>query len=168
MYIDADHMAEAFENPEKSQVAGKVGYTLPPGGPNGEPPNSNLLVFAYVMSKASKNKNATWLWMQWASSKDVLTRSAVKGNINPTRISVANSKEIQEYMGGWYNYIPTMISLMEEYAKMRWVPLKETPQIGDRWALAVQEVILGTKSAEQALNEAAAEIDSVIEKAGYR
>jgi len=166
MYIDADHMAEAFENSEKSQVAGKVGYALPPGGPNGQEPASNLLVFGYVMSKASKNQNATWLWMQWMSKKDVLVRTALIGNINPTRASVAKAPEVLKYMETW-DYLPTMVTLLDKYAKMRWLPMKETPQIGDRWALAVQEVINDSKPAQQALDEACKDIDAIVQKAGY-
>lgn len=167
MFIDADHMAEAFENPQKSQVTGKVGYAAPPKGPNGEPPKTNLWVWSIAMSAASKNKNAAWLWLQWASSKDILTRTAVKGNINPCRISVANSPEVAEYMKNWGDYQKTYIYLLDKVVGLNWAPMKEQSEVGDRWAVAVQEVILGARSAQDALNAAAAEIDKMVEAAGY-
>lgn len=167
MFIDADHMSEAFENPEKSQVAGKVGYAVPPKGPNGEDPKTNLWVWSIAMTSASKEKNAAWLWLQWASSKDILTRSAVKGNINPCRISVAEAPEVMEYMEDWGDYQETYIYLLDEVVGLRWAPLQEQSEVGDLWAVAVQEVILGAKDAQQALDDAAAVIDKTIEAAGY-
>lgn len=168
MFIDADHMAEAFENPDKSQVAGKVGYALPPLGPNGELPRPNIFAFDLVMPESTTKKTAAWLWMQWATSKDALTKSAVKGNINPTRISVSNSPEMLDYIKDWGDYNEIYTTLLLEMCGQRWSPLKEQAEIGDRWALAVQEVILEAKTAQQALDDAAADIDKIIEEAGIK
>jgi multiple sugar transport system substrate-binding protein len=168
MFIDADHMAEAFENPDKSQVVGKVGYAVPPEGPNGEPPKTNVWAWSIAMSAASKNKTAAWLWLQWASSKDILTRTAVKGNINPCRVSVANSKEVSDYMKNWGDYQKTYVYLLDKVVAMRWAPMKEQAEVGDRWSVAVQEVLLNEKSAKDALDSAAADINKIIEKAGYK
>ncbi len=166
MFIDADHMAQAFEA-KGSPVAGKVGYAPPPSGPNGEPPRTSLWMWSTAMSAASKNKNAAWLWLQWAASKDILTRSAVAGNINPCRISVANSPEVAAYMKDWGDYQKTYIMLMDKVVALNWAPMKEMSQIGDRWAVAVQEVILGSKSSKDALDAAAADINAIVKKAGY-
>jgi multiple sugar transport system substrate-binding protein len=159
-------MAQAFEA-KGSPVAGKVGYTAPPGGPNGEPPKTNVWAWSIAMSAASKNKNAAWLWLQWAASKDVLTRSAVAGNINPCRISVANSPEVAAYMKDWGDYQKTYIMLMDKVVGLFWAPMKEQSQVGDRWSVAVQEVILGAKSSKDALDAAAADINAIVKKAGY-
>jgi len=146
MFIDADHMAEAFENPEKSQVVGKVGYAVPPSGPNGEPAKTNLWVWSIAMNAASKNKVGAWLWLQWASSKDMLTKTAVKGNINPCRVSVANSPEVGEYMKNWGDYQKTYTTLLDKHVGLHWAPMKEQAEVGDRWAIAIQEVILKQKT----------------------
>jgi len=50
----------------KSQIAGKVGYALPPGG------HPELaLGFALSVSSTSKHKDAAYLFIQWLNSKDV-------------------------------------------------------------------------------------------------
>jgi multiple sugar transport system substrate-binding protein len=50
----------------KSQVAGKVGYALPPGG------HPELAAgFALSVSSTSKNKEAAYLFIQWLNSEDV-------------------------------------------------------------------------------------------------
>jgi multiple sugar transport system substrate-binding protein len=50
----------------KSQIAGKVGYALPPGG------HPELAAgFALSVASTSKNKEAAYLFIQWLNSEDV-------------------------------------------------------------------------------------------------
>ena len=168
MFIDADHMAETFERAETSQVVGKVGYAVPPNGLNGEAPKTQVWAWSIGMNAASKNKPAAWLFMQWASSKDILTKTAVKGNINPCRISVANSPEVAEYMKNWGDYQKTYTYLLDKVVGLRWAPMQQVSQIGDLWSIALQEVILGNKSSADALNAAAEAANKIIVKAGYK
>jgi multiple sugar transport system substrate-binding protein len=50
----------------KSEVAGKVGYALPPGG------HPELAAgFALSVSSTSKNKEAAYLFIQWLNSEDI-------------------------------------------------------------------------------------------------
>jgi len=50
----------------KSQVAGKVGYALPPGG------HPELAAgFALSVASTSKNKEAAYLFIQWLNSEDI-------------------------------------------------------------------------------------------------
>jgi multiple sugar transport system substrate-binding protein len=56
---------EAFSWVPKSQIAGKVGYALPPGG------HPQLaLGFALSVASTSKNKEAAYLFIQWLNSED--------------------------------------------------------------------------------------------------
>ena len=52
----------------KSQIAGKVGYALPPGG------HPELAAgFALSVSSTSKQKEAAYLFIQWLNSEDIST-----------------------------------------------------------------------------------------------
>ena len=57
MIVDADFFAQTYEDPQKSKVAGKVGYALIPPG-SGKVSYSGLYTWALGMSKATKNKEA--------------------------------------------------------------------------------------------------------------
>jgi multiple sugar transport system substrate-binding protein len=160
MYIDADHMAGSFEDPEQSKVVGKVGYAIPPKGSGGV--RTNIWIWSLGLASQAKEKDAAWLFMQWATSKEILKGSAVKNNINPTRRSVATDPEILEYMAGWGDYAEVYQSLIEEYSRVLVPALPEFAQIGDVWAKSVQEVVLGQKDAKAAMDEAAAEMDKVL------
>jgi multiple sugar transport system substrate-binding protein len=53
----------------KSQIAGKVGYALPPGG------HPQLaLGFSLSIASGSKNKEAAYLFIQWLNSRDISTQ----------------------------------------------------------------------------------------------
>jgi multiple sugar transport system substrate-binding protein len=160
MFIDADHMAGSFEDPAQSKVVGKVGYAIPPEGPGGI--RTNIWIWSLGLASQAKEKDAAWLFMQWATSKDILKDSAVKNNINPTRRSVATDPEILEYMASWGDYAEVYQTLIEEYSRVLVPALPEFAQIGDVWARSVQEVVLGQKDAKTAMDEAAAEMDRVL------
>ena len=162
-FIDADHMAEAFEDPEASNVAGKVGYGLPPKGDAGR--NGEIWLWSLGMAAGSKNNIAAWLFLQWATTKEQLEKAIPLGNINPTRQSLANSETMKEYTKDWGNYNQTWQTILDKYAGWHYIKSPKYPEFGDRWALAVQEVVLGERSAKEALDAAAKEMQDVIEGA---
>jgi multiple sugar transport system substrate-binding protein len=57
---------EALNWVPKTQIAGKVGYAMPPGG------HPELAAgFALSVSSTSKNKDAAYLFIQWLNSEDI-------------------------------------------------------------------------------------------------
>lgn len=156
-YIDADHMAPDFE---KSAIGGKVGYALPPEGPAGR--GSSMWVWSLGMNAASEHKDAAWLFMQWASSKETLTSAIANGNMNPTRQSVAQSSEMSDATADWGGYNETWQKILSDYATWAYTPSSTWPEIGDAWTIELQSAVLGQKTAKQAADDAADEIDQII------
>ena len=66
-WIDGSDLVAVADNPEKSKVAGKVGYMAVPKGPGGQfvPSAGN----AMAVNAFSKNKEAAFYYAQWATSK---------------------------------------------------------------------------------------------------
>ena len=164
MWFDANHQAAAFENPSKSHVSGKVGYLLPPPGPDGEI-KSNTWIWSLGMNSFASRKDIAWKFLLWATSKDILLRTVPYENINPTRKSVWNDPKTIE-MTDWADgeYRRTAETLLSKYARIRWTPTVHATQIGDRWADALQEIYTGSKTVSQALNDAAEDIDRILKK----
>jgi multiple sugar transport system substrate-binding protein len=158
-YIDADHMAPDFEK-AGSAIKGKVGYALPPEGPEGR--GSGMWVWSLGMNASSDHKGAAWHFIQWATSKDQLTKAIAKGNMNPTRISVAESKEMVDATAAWGDYNTVWKKILSDYAKWPYAPSATWPEVGDIWATAIQSAVIGQESVEVALNNAAEKIDAVI------
>lgn len=164
--LDADHMSAFFEDPEKSQVVGKVGYALPPEGPAGRA--SGIWLWSLGMNANSDAKAAAWYFIQWASSKDIMERTVPFGNINPTRATVATSDTMNDYVADWGDYNEIWTEILDKYASWRWNPSTSFSEAGNRWALAVQEIYLGDRDAQEALEEAAADITEIMERARSR
>jgi multiple sugar transport system substrate-binding protein len=164
MWFDANHQAAAFENPSKSRVAGKVGYLLPPPGPDGQI-KSSTWVWSLAMNAASKQKEAAWRFLAWATSRDVLQRTVPYENINPTRRSVwEDPKTVEATNWDQGEYRRTAQLLLSKYARIRWTPSTYVTQAGDRWAAALQEIYEGKRTAEQALKDAAEDINKMVGK----
>jgi multiple sugar transport system substrate-binding protein len=88
---------EALNWVPKTQIAGKVGYALPPGG------HPELAAgFALSVSSTSKNKDAAYLFIQWLNSEDIsLQRVQLPYTLrDPFRVSHYTSPE---YLSRWPN-----------------------------------------------------------------
>jgi len=169
MIVDADFFAATYEDPKKSKVAGKVGYALVPSGSGGKP-FAGLWTWALGMSKATKNKEAAWLFIQWATSPQTLLNATLEyRNYNPSRISVMTNPKVQQIMGAWGNgsYVKTQQENLKT-ARVAWVPHPERTRLGDIWARALHEIYFKRASAEEALKKASAEIDKVLVEVGLK
>lgn len=169
MYPDCDFFAATYEDPQKSRVAGKVGYALLPPGPAGTT-YSGLFTWALGMSSATKNKGAAWYFIQWATSPRTLLNATVEfKNYNPTRVSVMNDPRTQQVMGGWGNgaYLKTVQENLKT-ARIAWVPEPERPRLGDTWARALHEIYFKRLSAEDAMKRATDEVNKIFTEIGLR
>ena len=70
MWFDSSGFALPLEDPAKSRVVGKVGYGVMPAGPKTRA--SGMTADALGIPAASKNKDAAWLFLQWAAGKDMM------------------------------------------------------------------------------------------------
>jgi multiple sugar transport system substrate-binding protein len=167
MIADADFFAATYEDPKKSKVVGKVGYALIPPGPAGAT-YSGLWTWALGMSKATQNKEAAWLFIQWATSARTLLNATVEyRNYNPSRASVMNNPQVQKVMGGWANYLEVVQKNLKT-ARVAWVPNPERVRLGDIWARALHEVYFKRLSTEEAMKRASAEMEKVFKEVGLK
>lgn len=166
MIVDADFFAASYEDPSKSKVAGKVGYALIPAGPGGKS-HSGLWTWALGINKATKNKEAAWLFVEWATAQRTLLNATVGyRNYDPSRASVMNDPRVQQIMGSWGggSYVKTVATNLET-ARVAWVPQPERVRLGDIWARALHEIYFKRMSAADALKKADDEIDKVLKEA---
>jgi multiple sugar transport system substrate-binding protein len=77
MYLDGVNFASQFEDPAKSKVVGKVGYALLPTGPAGAV--APIYITGMAVSSASRNKEAAYLFAQWATNKPNAVRELQAG-----------------------------------------------------------------------------------------
>lgn len=165
-WFDADHQAETFENPEESEVVGDVAYVIPPEHPNTGEVKTNLWTWSLAMNSFSENKDAAWEFIKWASSTEILAETVPAHNVNPPRESVWNHPDVIEFTEDWgVDETPyrDVIEEVWEYAEVRWTPLPITPEIGDRWAAGLQSIFTGDKTAEEAMDDVAEDVQELLE-----
>jgi multiple sugar transport system substrate-binding protein len=169
MFPDCDFFASTYEDAQRSKVAGKVGYALLPPGSAGKT-YSGLWTWALGMSKATKNKGAAWLFIQWATSPRTLLNATVEHkNYNPSRASVMEDPRTQRVLGSWGNgtYVKTVQENLKT-ARVAWVPQPERARLADIWARALHEIYFKRLSAQDALKRADDEINKVLTEVGLR
>jgi multiple sugar transport system substrate-binding protein len=94
MWIDGVGWAPPLEDPNASRIVGKVGYTVVPAGPKGQ--YSATYGDGIGIAQASKNKEAAWLYCQWAVSKLMGARLLQSGGGVPFRNSVLNDENVRK------------------------------------------------------------------------
>ncbi len=154
------------KTPKKSKVAGKVGYALIPAGAGGKA-YSGLFTWALGINKATKNKEAAWLFVEWATAQRTLLNATLGyRNYNPSRASITNDPRVQEVMGAWGggSYLKTVVKNLET-ARVLWIPQPERTRTGDIWARSLHEIYFQRMSAADALKRADTEIDKVLKEA---
>jgi len=70
-YVDASVFGPGFEDAAQSRIAGHVGYSPLPPVQDGMASYSGQWLWALAIPKNSQSKKAAWLFIQWATSKEM-------------------------------------------------------------------------------------------------
>ena len=172
-FIDANSTASVIENPAKSKAAGKTGYQRWPKGPSGRRVTS---IWNWAMSINSalpkKKKIATWLYIQWLTSRPTQLSSAlflespdavVRTGVN--RISIWTDPTYRKAINFTPDYADVVLTTMKEDTDPDWRPrVPQWPKIGEVMAVAIQAALVKQKTPKVALDEANAEIEKFMKK----
>ncbi len=159
MYIDASVITGLIGNPERSAITGKVGYALHPRARTGL---SQTGGFGIAIPSNSQNPEAAFLLMQWLTSPEIERRAVLDG-APPVRYSTVNDPEMQERF-------PEFKVLAEQlhYANPDWRPIiPEWGEINEMLGIAINQVLTGDKTPEQAMRDVEQPIRDVMQRAGY-
>lgn len=169
-YIDAHSTAAVIANPEKSKVVGDIGFARWPQGPSGKRVSS-IWNWSFPINGAlsDKDKAATWLFIQWATSKEtqVATANEFPGAYKRTganRVSVWENPGYREMLGSFgKNLVDAVTTTFAEDTDVEWRPrLPQWPAVGETMATAIQSALVGEASVNDALTEAQNKIDRLL------
>ena len=169
-YIDAHGSAAVVANPEKSKVVGKIGFARWPKGPSGKRVTS-IWNWSFPINGAlsDKDKQATWLFAQWAGSREVqiATSYAFPGAYKRTganRASLWEDPKFLDLMSKFGdNYVQAATESFAEDTDPDWRPrLPQWPAVGDTMATAIQSALVGQATPKAALAEAQKKIDKIL------
>ncbi len=155
MSINCPAWISAFSDPAKSKVIGKVEFTVMPGG--ARPGRAEIGNWLISIPRASKNADAAFDFLVWATSAEQMKRSALRGN-PPTRKSVFTDAELLAKFPAY----PAQLRSLENSR-----PRPRTPfwnEIENAFGIYLSKANGGELSPEDAMNQANAKIAEIIER----
>jgi len=169
MMYDADLIANAQATGSKE--AGNIGTVAFSANPNSQTPVSNIWIWSLAMSSFSNNKDASWYFMQWATSKKHLQWSAInKSMADPIRQSIWSDSSFQNSVKskGPENYVESFHATQPN-ARIYFTPEPLFFNVATTWAATLQTIYSGSvtqASTKDALDKLASDIDSQTSNAG--
>ncbi len=159
MYLDSTSIAGEAENPEKSKVVGKVGWTLHPMGARR---GSQTGGFGICIPKNAREKDAAFLLMQWLTSKRVDKLIALEGG-NPSRFSTHADPDVNAK----YPHMATFGEALK-HADPDWRPIIGTwGEINSELGTTLSKAMTDEMSVKEALDAVAVKSKAIMDKAGY-
>ena len=172
-YIDAHSSAAVLTDPTKSTVVHDLGFARWPKGPSGQRCTSIWnWSFPINGSAPDKEQQATWLFIQWAASKETQIRTSYKFQ-GATKRSGVNRESIwqdsayQKAVNAGKNFIDAALTSLKDDTHLDWRPrVPQWPAIGDKMATLVQSALTKQMSPQHALDQANSEIEKIMQAKG--
>jgi len=167
MVFDVADFVPTFES-EGSAVAGKLGYALPPAGPDGF---RNSFPWCWGLSMNSQAEGdtakAAWMFIMWASSKDTMVTFAEQGTW-PTRDSVWNDPAVVEYTNqfgdGQFREIVTEVQ--DEYADWKVAPMTDLAAVWTIWVNGLHDYYFEKGSMQEIMDQVAEDVTEQLLSSG--
>jgi multiple sugar transport system substrate-binding protein len=135
-----------------------------PAGPGGSHPT--VIGWTMSVSAHSKNKEAAWYFVQWATSPAVQAKLAVDG-VAPPRSAVAKSPSYKTWMDEQpvrAEWVAAVNELSRTGTSEVGYPIVQNPASRDFIGQAATELLLGQKTPAQACADADKQLDALIAK----
>lgn len=153
-------------DPKSSKIAGKasfVGFPRPDGQAGKKLPML-YISWGFVVSARSPVKEQAIQWVQHVTGTAPMIAAAPVGNI-PARLSALRSPVLQGKMP-WLGAFEDALSHCVPTPMVPLIP-EGPPIVNEAIAPAVSSFLSGEKGADQALRDAAAQVDRMMKDAGY-
>jgi multiple sugar transport system substrate-binding protein len=149
-------------SPETSQVADCVEIAPEPMGPAGRKPALGGFSLAVASQADDDEKAASWLFIQWATSKANALEYLERGGV-PARQSVYEDPALAET----YKFIPALVESWQEGVpefRPRFAEWPAITEIVQEWGT---KMMLGEVTTEEGAEEIGTRMEAVLEDAGY-
>lgn len=179
MWVDATVAAGQLTNPKTSQVASDIGFAFAPTEVT--PLGSHWLwSWSLAIEASSKNQDAAFKFLTWATSKDYIKLVAAKngwGSVPPgTRISTYQNPNYKKAAGSFAGIVlnsmltadPTHSTLPKvPYVGVQFVGIPEFQNIGTLVTQNLAGALAGSTSVSSALSLSQQQVTRIVKQAGY-
>ena len=164
MFLHNTYWSTEFEDPTKSKVVGKVGFSVVEAQP-GDNRYGTDSPWGYVMSSYSKHKDGAWNFIKWVTSKDTLLKQVKMGYNQPFRTSSFESPEFLKMTGPELGAAVKKAAMVADTAYKAIIP--EQGEITEIMAVELSSVLSGQTTADVALKAANDKILAIMKRDGY-
>jgi len=166
MIYDADILGY-FMNGGDNAMAGGLAYAPFAANPDAAAPTPNIWIWSLAMSKFSKDKDATWNFLQWASGPEHGLFGATKMDfVNPVRKSVWADEMFRERLDSSYPGYVEMHDVSAPGAKIHFTPQPLFFDLTTEWAASLQKMVAGEVPVDEGLDQLAESVDDQLKDAG--
>jgi multiple sugar transport system substrate-binding protein len=164
--FDADilgYFMDGGDNKEK----GNLGFHAFAANPDAKAPTPNVWIWSLAMNAAGKQKDATWYWMQWATSTEHDMFGARKMDfVNPVRASVAKDPEWNDKLNKSYSGYSEQFAASAPGSKIYFTAQPLFFDVTTQWAETLQKMVAKQVPVDEGLDQLAASIDKQLKDAG--
>lgn len=166
MIFDADILGY-FMNGGENKERGHLGYAPFAANPAAKAPTPNVWIWSLAMSSFSKQKEAAWLFMQWAASTEHDLFGARKMDfVNPVRASVWKDSEFRDRIGKSYPGYLEQHDVSAPGAKIYFTAQPLFFDLTTEWAASLQKMVAKEVSVDEGLDKLADSINRQLKQAG--
>lgn len=146
------YMFPMANDPTQSQVAGKFWFTPSFGNVKR---TWELSQFAWIVPKASKNKDQAFQFLNWLTSRDMLINASLAESVPSDRKSLMNAPEFASHKE--FPVVVQAISMARpEPQHPKWPQMRDI--IIDEWQFG----LLQTKTPQQAMSDCATRLQAIV------
>jgi multiple sugar transport system substrate-binding protein len=166
MIYDADILGY-FMNGGDNKEKGNIGYAPFAANPAATAPTPNVWIWSLAMSSFSNQKDATWNFLQWASSAEHDLFGARKMDfVNPVRASVWADAAFRERIDKSYPGYLNQHDVSAPGAKIYFTAQPLFFDLTTQWAETLQKMVAKEVPVDEGLDQLAASIDKQLKDAG--
>ncbi len=155
-------------DPASSKAAQTAAWGLVPKGPAGRFPGT--AVHGYGIPVGSKNKDAAWQFIVWATSKTITRRAVAAGYGSPSRRSDIDADVFRkrQVVNGYdiAKLCTDSIELSGKQGHMKYRTVSVYPQVDQQLNKAIELIVSGQQSAAGAMKQAQAAAIAELKRAG--
>jgi multiple sugar transport system substrate-binding protein len=166
MIYDADILGY-FMNGGDNKEKGNLGYAAFAANPAAKAPTPNVWIWSLALASASKQKDAAWLFMQWAASTEHDLFGARKMDfVNPVRTSVWKDEQFRDRIAKSYPGYLEQYDVSSPGAKIYFTAQPLFFDLTTEWAASLQKMVAKEVSVDEGLDKLADSINRQLKQAG--
>jgi multiple sugar transport system substrate-binding protein len=166
MIYDADILGY-FMNGGDNKEAGNIAYIPFAANPAAKAPTPNVWIWSLSLSSFSKQKDAAWYFIQWASSTEHDLFGARKMDfVNPVRSSVWKDEEFRKRIDEKYEGYLNQYEVSSPGAKIYFTAQPLFFDLTTQWAETLQKMVAKELPVDEGLDKLAENIDKQLKDAG--